>query len=44
MMEGRSDPDLVQRAVQFGVSIVLVKPFTAALLQDRIEATVGPLS
>ena len=43
MLTGRADKDLVQRAVQFGVNIYLVKPFTVATLREKIEAVFGPL-
>ena len=44
MLTGRGDKELVQRAVQFGVNNFLVKPFTVATLQEKIEAVFGPLS
>jgi two-component system chemotaxis response regulator CheY len=43
MLTGRADKELVQRAVQFGVNNYLVKPFTVATLQEKIEAVFGPL-
>ena len=44
MLTGRGDKDLVQRAVQFGVNNFLVKPFTTATLQGKIEAVFGALT
>ena len=44
MLTGRADKDLVQRAVQFGVNNYLVKPFTVAILQEKIEAVFGKLT
>lgn len=44
MLTGRGDPDLVQRAVQFGVNNFLVKPFTVAMLREKIEAVFGTLT
>jgi two-component system chemotaxis response regulator CheY len=44
MLTGRADKDLVQRAVQFGVNNYLVKPFTVAVLKEKIEAVVGVLT
>jgi two-component system chemotaxis response regulator CheY len=44
MLTGRADKELVQRAVQFGVNNYLVKPFTVATLQGKIEAVFGPLT
>lgn len=44
MLTGRADPDLVQRAVQFGVNNYLVKPFTVAQLKSKIEGVFGPLT
>ncbi|HUO23530.1 MAG TPA: response regulator [Caulobacteraceae bacterium] len=44
MLTGRADKELVQRAVQFGVNNYLVKPFTLATLQGKIEAVFGSLS
>ena len=43
MLTGRADKDLVQRAVQFGVNNYLVKPFTVAILREKIEAVFGAL-
>lgn len=44
MLTGRADKELVQRAVQFGVNNYLVKPFTVAILKEKIEAVFGPLT
>ena len=44
MLTGRADPDLVQRAVQFGVNNYLVKPFTVAQLKGKIESVFGALT
>ena len=44
MLTGRADRELVQRAVQFGVNNYLVKPFTVAQLQGKLEAVFGPLT
>ena len=44
LLTGRADRDLVARAVQFGANNYLVKPFTAAVLKQKIEQVVGPLS
>lgn len=44
MLTGRADKDLVQRAVQFGVNNYLVKPFSVAMLKEKIEGVFGPLT
>ncbi|HWQ86605.1 response regulator [Brevundimonas sp.] len=44
MLTGRADSDLVQRAQQFGVNNYLVKPFTVAMLRQKIEAVYGALT
>jgi two-component system chemotaxis response regulator CheY len=44
MLTGRADKELVQRAVQFGVNNYLVKPFTVAILKEKIEAVFGALT
>ena len=44
LLTGRADRELVARAVQFGANNYLVKPFTAAILKQKIEQIVGPLS
>ena len=44
MLTGRADPELVQRAAQFGVNNYLVKPFTVATLRGKIEDVFGALT
>jgi len=44
MLTGRADRDLVQRAQQFGVNNYLVKPFTVAMLKEKIEGVFGALT
>jgi two-component system, chemotaxis family, chemotaxis protein CheY len=44
MLSGRSDKELVQRAVQFGANNYLVKPFTTQTLKEKLEAVFGPLT
>jgi two-component system chemotaxis response regulator CheY len=44
MLTGRADPELVQRAVQFGDNNYLVKPFTTAQLKDKVEGVFGVLT
>jgi two-component system chemotaxis response regulator CheY len=44
MLTGRSDKELVQRAVQFGVNNYLAKPFTTAELKKKIEQVFGALT
>jgi two-component system, chemotaxis family, chemotaxis protein CheY len=44
MLTGRSDKELVQRAIQFGVNNYLTKPFTTVSLKQKIEAVFGALS
>lgn len=44
MLTGRADDDLVRRAAQFGVNNYLVKPFTVAVLREKIEQVFGELS
>lgn len=44
MLTGRADSELVQRAAQFGVNNYLVKPFTVAILRQKIEQVFGALS
>jgi len=44
LLTGRADKDLVARAVQFGANNYLVKPFTVAVLKQKIEQVVGPLN
>jgi two-component system, chemotaxis family, chemotaxis protein CheY len=44
MLTGRADKELVQKAVQYGVNNYLVKPFTVAILKQKIEAVFGTLT
>lgn len=44
LLTGRADKDLVARAVQFGANNYLVKPFTVAIIKQKIEQVVGPLT
>ena len=44
MLTGRADPELVQRAAQYGVNNYLVKPFTVASLRVKIEEVFGALT
>ena len=44
MLTGSADRELVQKAVQFGVNNLLVKPFTVATLKGKIEAVFGALA
>jgi two-component system chemotaxis response regulator CheY len=44
LLTGRADKDLVKRAVQFGANNYLVKPFTVAVLKQKIEQVVGALT
>jgi two-component system chemotaxis response regulator CheY len=44
MLTGRADVELVARAKQFGVNNYLVKPFTAQILKQKIEAVFGALT
>ncbi|MDO9338292.1 MAG: response regulator [Caulobacter sp.] len=44
MLTGRADRELVQRASQYGVNNYLVKPFTVALLREKIEEVFGALT
>ena len=37
-------PELVVKAAQAGVNNYLVKPFTAAILREKIEQVMGKLS
>ena len=41
---GRGGRDLVVKAAQAGVNNYLVKPFTAAILREKIEQVMGKLS
>ena len=44
MLTGRSDSELVQKAVQFGVNNYLVKPFNVTTLRAKIEGVFGALT
>ena len=44
LLTGRGDKELVIQAAQAGVNNYLVKPFTAAILRQKIEQVMGKLS
>lgn len=44
LLTGRADRDLVVQAVKLGANNYLVKPFTAAVLKQKIEQVVGALT
>ena len=44
LLTGRGDKELVVKAAQAGVNNYLVKPFTAAILKEKIEQVIGKLS
>ena len=44
LLTGRADRDLVVEAVKAGANNYLVKPFTAAVLKQKIEQVVGALT
>lgn len=44
LLTGRADADLVKRAAQFGANNYLVKPFTVAVLKQKLEQIFGTLS
>ena len=44
LLTGRADADLVKRAAQFGANNYLVKPFTVAVLKQKLEQIFGVLS
>ena len=44
LLTGRADTDLVKRAVQFGANNYLAKPFTIAVLKQKLEQVFGPLT
>jgi two-component system chemotaxis response regulator CheY len=44
LLTGRGDQELVVKAAQAGVNNYLVKPFTPAILKQKIEQVVGKLS
>ena len=44
LLTGRADKELVQRAVKLGANNYVVKPFTIAVLKQKIEQVVGALT
>lgn len=44
LLTGRADRDLVVKAAQAGANNYLIKPFTAAILREKIEQVMGRLS
>jgi two-component system chemotaxis response regulator CheY len=44
LLTGRSDRELVVKAAQAGANNYLIKPFTAAILREKIEQVMGKLS
>jgi two-component system chemotaxis response regulator CheY len=44
LLTGRGDRELVVKAAQAGVNNYLVKPFTTAILRDKIEQVLGKLT
>lgn len=44
LLTGRADKELVQRAVQYGANNYVVKPFTTAMLKEKLEQVFGALS
>jgi two-component system, chemotaxis family, chemotaxis protein CheY len=44
LLTGRGDRELVVKAAQAGVNNYLVKPFTAAVLRQKIEQVMGKLT
>jgi len=44
LVTGRGDNALVVTAAQAGVNNYIVKPFTAEMLREKVEAVVGKLS
>ena len=43
LLTGRADKELVQRAAQFGANNYMVKPFTVAVLKQKLEQIFGEL-
>jgi two-component system chemotaxis response regulator CheY len=43
LLTGRADRELVVKAAQAGVNNYLIKPFSAALLRQKIEQVMGRL-
>jgi two-component system chemotaxis response regulator CheY len=44
LLTGRADVELVKRAIQFGANNYLAKPFTIAVLKQKLEQIFGPLT
>lgn len=44
LLTGRADKDLVQRAAQFGANNYMVKPFTVAVLKQKLDQIFGELT
>jgi len=44
LLTGRGDRELVVKAAQAGANNYLIKPFTAAILREKIEQVIGKLS
>jgi len=44
LLTGRGDRELVVKAAQAGVNNYLIKPFTSAVLRQKIEEVIGKLS
>jgi two-component system chemotaxis response regulator CheY len=44
MLTGRTDAELVQRAMQYGVNNYIAKPFSTAALRGKIEEVFGALT
>jgi two-component system chemotaxis response regulator CheY len=44
LLTGRGDRELVVKAAQAGVNNYLVKPFTTAILREKIEQVIGKLT
>jgi two-component system, chemotaxis family, chemotaxis protein CheY len=44
LLTGRADVELVKRAAQFGANNYLVKPFTVAVLKQKLEQIFGVLT
>jgi two-component system, chemotaxis family, chemotaxis protein CheY len=43
LLTGRADKELVQRAAQFGANNYMVKPFTVAVLKQKLDQIFGEL-
>jgi two-component system, chemotaxis family, chemotaxis protein CheY len=44
LLTGRADADLVKRAAQYGANNYLVKPFTVAVLKQKLDQIFGALT